>query len=39
MVISQASKALTKALVYGGTALLIGTASKGHLYDWYNDYF
>ena len=39
MVISQASKALTKALVYGGTALLIGTAGKGHLYDWYNDYF
>lgn len=39
MVIGQAGKALTKALAYGGTALLIGTAGKGMLYDWYNDYF
>ncbi len=39
MVVSQAGKALTKALAYGGTALLIGTAGKGWLYDWYNDYF
>ena len=39
MVVSQAGKALTKALAYGGTALLIGTAGKGRLYDWYNNYF
>ena len=39
MVVSQAGKALTKTLAYGGTALLIGTAGKGWLYDWYNDYF
>jgi hypothetical protein len=39
MVVSQAGKALTKALAYGGTALLIGTAGKGWLYDWYNNYF
>ena len=39
MVIGQAGKALTKALAYSGTALLIGTAGKGLLYDWYNDYF
>ena len=39
MVISQAGKALTKALAYGGIALLIGAAGKGLLYDWYNDYF
>ena len=38
MVVGQAGKALTKALVYGGTALLIGAAGKGLLYDWYNDY-
>ena len=39
MVVSQAGKALTKALAYGGTASLIGTAGKGWLYDWYNNYF
>ena len=39
MVVGQAGKALTKALAYGGTALLFGTAGKGLLYDWYNDYF
>ena len=39
MVVSQAGKALTKALAYGGTALLIGTAGKGWLYDRYNNYF
>ncbi len=39
MVVGQAGKALTKAFAYGGTALLIGTAGKGWLYDWYNDYF
>ena len=33
MVIGQAGKALTKALAYSGTALLIGTAGKGLLYD------
>ncbi len=39
MVVSQAGKALTRALAYGGTVLLIGTAGKGCLYDWYNNYF
>ena len=39
MVVGLAGKALTKALAYGGTALLIGTAGKGWLYDWYNNYF
>ncbi len=39
MVVGQAGRALTKALAYGGTALLIGTAGKGWLYDWYNNYF
>jgi hypothetical protein len=38
MIIGQAGKALTKALAYGGTVLLIGTAGKGLLYDWYNNY-
>lgn len=38
MVVGQAGKALTKSLAYSGTALLIGTAGKGWLYDWYNDY-
>ena len=32
MIVGQAGKALTKALAYGGTALLIGTAGKGLLY-------
>ena len=36
MVVGQAGKALTKSLAYGGTALLIGTAGKGLLYNWYN---
>ena len=39
MVVGQAGKALTKALAFGGTALLFGTAGKGLLYDWYNNYF
>jgi hypothetical protein len=39
MIISQAGKTLTKALVFGCTALLFGTAGKGLLYDWYNDCF
>ena len=39
MVVGQAGKALTKALAYGGTALLFGTVGKGLIYDWYNDYF
>lgn len=39
MVVSQAGKALTNALVYGGTTLLIGTSGKGLLYDWYNNFF
>ena len=39
MVVGQASKALTKALAYGGIVLLIGTAGKGLLYNWHNDYF
>ena len=39
MIVGQAGKALTKALSYGGTALLLGTAGKSLLYDWYNNYF
>ena len=39
MVISQAGKALIKALSFGGIALLIGTSGKGLLYDWLNDNF
>ena len=39
MVVGQAGRALTKALAYGGTALLIGTAGKGWLYDSYSNYF
>ena len=38
MIVTQASRALTRALAYGGAAILIGTA-KGLLYDWYSNYF
>lgn len=39
MIVGQAGTALSKALAYSGTALLIGTAGKSLLYDWYNNYF
>ena len=39
MIISQAGKALTRALTSGGIVLLSGTSGKGLLYDMYNDHF
>lgn len=38
MIVSQAGKALTKSLSFGGITLLFGTSGKALLYDWYSAY-
>ncbi len=39
MILGQSGKNLARALAFGGSALLIGTAGKGKLYDLYKDNF